>query len=85
MKKIDVIGLGALNYDKLYMVTKIAKAGEEVGIKDVRVSPGGSAANTIFGLARVEAKTGFIGAVGKDEEGDIILRELSRGGLIQTE
>ncbi|MFC1787376.1 carbohydrate kinase family protein [Halobacteriota archaeon] len=81
MKKIDVIGLGALNYDKLYMVTKVAKAGEEVGIKDVRECPGGSAANTIFGLARVGAKTGFIGAVGKDEEGDIILRELSREGV----
>ncbi len=81
MKKIDVVGLGALNYDKLYMVTKIVKAGEEVGIKDVRESPGGSAANTIFGLARVGAKTGFVGAVGKDEEGDIILRELLREGV----
>ncbi|NYT00655.1 MAG: carbohydrate kinase family protein [Methanocellales archaeon] len=80
MKKIDVIGLGALNYDKLYVVTKVAKAGEEVGIKEVIESPGGSAANTIFGLARVGVKTGFVGAVGKDEEGDIILRELSREG-----
>ncbi len=81
MKKIDVIGLGALNYDKLYVVTKVAKAGEEVGIKDLRECPGGSAANTIFGLARVGVKTGFVGAVGKDEEGDIILRELSRVGV----
>ncbi len=74
---MDVIGLGALNYDKLYVVTKIAKAGEEVGIKEVRESPGGSAANTIFGLARVGAKTGFIGAVGTDEEGAVILRDLA--------
>lgn len=74
---MDVIGLGALNYDKLYVVTKIAKAGEEVGIKKVRESPGGSAANTIFGLARVGVKTGFIGAVGNDKEGEIILRDFA--------
>ncbi|HIH36625.1 MAG TPA: carbohydrate kinase family protein [Methanocellales archaeon] len=74
---MDVVGLGALNYDKLYVVTKIAKAGEEVGVKEVRESPGGSAANTIFGLARVGAKTGFIGAVGNDEEGGVILRDLA--------
>lgn len=75
---MDVIGLGALNYDKLYVVERMAKAGEEVGIKEVRESPGGSAANTIVGLARVGAKAGFIGVVGTDEEGGIILRDLAR-------
>ncbi|MDD2666711.1 MAG: carbohydrate kinase family protein [Methanocellales archaeon] len=78
---MDVFGLGALNYDKLYVVTKIAKAGEEVGIKEVRESPGGSAANTIFGLARVGVKTGFVGVVGNDEEGGVILRDLANEGV----
>ncbi|MHC1566688.1 MAG: carbohydrate kinase family protein [Candidatus Syntropharchaeia archaeon] len=74
---MDVVGLGALNFDMLYLVEKIAKGGEEVGIiKSIR-SPGGSAANTIVGLARLGAEVGFIGIVGNDMEGRMILDEFS--------
>jgi len=34
------------------------------------LASGGSAANTIHGLAMLGAKTGFIGSVGKDDTGD---------------
>ena len=63
MKK-DVIGLGALNYDVLYAVERIAKGGEEVGILAVTNAPGGSAANTIVALARLGIDVGFVGIVG---------------------
>lgn len=78
---MDVIGFGALNYDLLYKVDNIAAAGGEVAIKEVRGFPGGSAANTIFGLARLGFKTGFIGCVGDDNFGRIILDDFSCEGV----
>ncbi len=35
-----------------------------------KIAPGGSSANTIFGLARLGLKTEFLGAVGADKDGD---------------
>ncbi len=69
-----MIGFGALNFDKLYKVEKvIAGGGDEVRIKGECGTPGGSAANTIYGLGKLNLKTGFIGALGSDPEGEIIL------------
>lgn len=75
---IDVIGVGALNVDRLYLVDKIAHSGEEVAIKNMLEAPGGSSANTIAGLARLGIKTGFIGKVGNDGEGEYILNDFKK-------
>jgi len=74
-KQFDAIGFGAVNYDKLYRVERIAKPGEHMPITHVTEAPGGSAANTITGLAKLGMRCGFIGAVGKDMEGDAVLRD----------
>jgi sugar/nucleoside kinase (ribokinase family) len=42
---------------------------------------GGSAANTIHGLAMLGAKTGFIGTVGKDETGDFFENDMKKAGV----
>jgi ribokinase len=73
-QNLDVIGFGALNYDTLCIVNKIGEEGEEIAVKEIRDSPGGSAANTIVGLARLGIKTGFIGILGNDREGDVIYK-----------
>ncbi len=72
---LDVIGVGALNVDRLYLVDKIADAGGEVAINSMVEAPGGSSANTMVGLARLEIKTGFLGNVGSDTEGEFILND----------
>jgi len=74
----DVIGFGALNVDKLYRVNRIAKEDEESFVIDFKESPGGSAANTIVGLARLGLKTGFIGKVAEDREGELLLNDFRR-------
>jgi ribokinase len=81
MAASDVVGLGALNYDVLYAVERIARGGEEVGIIAIKKAPGGSAANTIVALARLGAAVGFVGMVGSDTEGALILEEFSREGV----
>jgi ribokinase len=79
--RFDVVGFGALNADKLYEVNRIARGGEESFILETVESPGGSAANTIVGLARLGARTGFIGKIGKDHEGQLLLDDFRKEGV----
>jgi ribokinase len=71
MTKFDVIGFGALNVDTLLKVDKIAGAEEESFIHDYTEACGGSAANTMVGLARLGCKVGFTGKVADDHEGKL--------------
>lgn len=45
------------------------------------LASGGSAANTIHGLAMVGAGTGFIGSIGKDEPGDFFENDMKSAGI----
>jgi ribokinase len=81
MKRFDAVGFGALNVDKLFRVNKIAAAEEEGFIKDCEETCGGSAANTIVGLARLGCKTGFIGKVANDREGKMLIEDFCREGV----
>ena len=67
--------------DKLYKVNHIASSDEESEILDFKESPGGSAANTAVGLARLGVKTGFIGKVAADREGKLLLRDFIEEGV----
>lgn len=80
MTKLDVVGLGALNMDYLYHVARILSDGETV-VKDFSQSPGGSAANTIYGLARLGVKTGFAGVVGDDTDGELLIKDFQKAGV----
>ncbi len=80
MNNIEVIGLGALNMDHIYRVERILTDGE-APVADYRVAPGGSAANTIYGLAKLGVSTGFLGVVGDDEQGRMLLRDLKSVGV----
>ncbi len=77
---IEVIGLGALNIDHIYKVERILDDGEAVA-NEAKAFPGGSAANTIYGLAKLGMKTGFSSVVGDDEEGKILLQNFQAVGV----
>ncbi len=49
MEPIDVVGIGAMNIDHLYCVGRILVDGE-ASVKEFSSQPGGSAANTAYGL-----------------------------------
>jgi len=74
----DIIGFGALNVDKLYKVNMIAKEEEESFVIDFEEAPGGSAANTVVGLARLELKTGYVGKLAEDREGRLLLNDFRK-------
>jgi sugar/nucleoside kinase (ribokinase family) len=46
-----------------------------------KLSSGGSAANTIHGLAMLGADTGFIGSIGRDETGDFFENDMKKAGV----
>jgi ribokinase len=81
MSDFDVVGFGALNVDKLFRVNRLAKAEEESFVEDYAEACGGSAANTAVGLARLGCKVGFIGKVGCDQEGDLLLKDFRSEGV----
>jgi ribokinase len=78
---VEVIGFGALNCDKIYQVDDLAPPGRETGVVSVTRQPGGSAANTIVGLARLGVRTGFVGTVGSDREGSLLLDDFKQEGV----
>ena len=80
MSNIDVVGLGALNMDRVYWVERILDEGE-ASVREVKSTPGGSAANTIYGLAKLGVKTGFVGIVGADAEGRLLLDDFRKVGV----
>jgi len=84
LRKMEVIGLGALNMDNIYRVERILDDGEAV-IKESACFPGGSAANTIYGLARLGVSAGFIGAVGDDADGKALLQDFRGVGVDTTQ
>jgi len=47
-----------------------------------QMASGGSAANTIHGLAKLGVKTAFIGTVGEDETGDFFHNDLTNNNII---
>ena len=81
MSSFDMVGFGALNLDKIFKVNRLAKAEEESFIEDYAEACGGSAANTAIGLARLGCKVGFIGKVGCDREGDLLLKDFHDEGV----
>jgi len=81
MTRFDAVGFGALNVDKLFQVNKILGAGEESFVTGYEETCGGSAANTIVGLARLGCKVGFIGKVADDREGKMLVEDFRKEGV----
>jgi ribokinase len=81
MTAFDVVGFGALNVDKLFRVNRIVGAEEESYIQGHSETCGGSAANTVVGLARLGCNVGFVGKVAGDREGALLLEDFRREGV----
>lgn len=71
MKK--VIGFGALNVDNIFQVENLLL--EENPAYPIDVQAGGSAANTIIGLAKLDIPCGFVGIVATDAYGKLLISE----------
>lgn len=76
-----VLGFGALNWDRLIHVESLKHLDTELSAIDEVGSPGGSAANTIFGLAKLGVRASYIGTVGADPFGRRIVKSFKTVGV----
>ncbi len=84
MMNFDVVGFGALNVDRLFRVNQIAGVEEESFVQSHSETCGGSAANTIVGLARLGCSVGFIGKIADDREGTLLFEDFENEGVDTT-
>ena len=74
MKKICVIG--SIEYDLTTYMYKFPKAGETIVGKKFIQNPGGKGDNQVIASARVGGDVTFIGAVGDDNYGELLKKNL---------
>ncbi len=74
----DVISVGAVLIDMIALVDEFPTKDGESFVQDFKLMPGGAAANVAVTCSRLGLKTAFSGKVGKDNFGDILLRDLAQ-------
>ncbi len=83
--KYDIISVGSAVMD-VFLDTDVHERGKEIcynigakiKVKDLRFSTGGGGTNTAVGFSRLGLKVGYLGKLGDDENGEIILKELKK-------
>ncbi|MDD5728942.1 MAG: PfkB family carbohydrate kinase [Victivallales bacterium] len=79
----NILGLGYCSMDYLCVVPRIP-LDDKVQAEQTLEQGGGPAATAIYAAARLGAKTAFIGTVGDDQRGQVILRDLALAGIDTT-
>jgi ribokinase len=78
---VSVVCAGHVNWDVTLRVDRLPVADGESRIRDQRSGGGGSAANVAAALAGLSVPAGVVGAVGDDEHGHLVRRELTAAGV----
>lgn len=73
----DVAVVGSANMDFVCQVDRFPKPGETVVGREFRSITGGKGANQAVAAARAGADVTFLGSLGNDDFGDVLLRNLS--------
>lgn len=77
----DLITIGHVLMDIRMFVDEFPKADEEAKTDKLSLGGGGSAANVAVGASRLGVKSGFIGSIGFDTFGRVLLEELEHEGV----
>ncbi len=78
---VHVVVVGSTNFDLVVKADRMPRVGESMLTKDLKFFPGGKGANQAVGVARLGAKTTFIGAVGNEMIGDFLIQGLEANGI----
>jgi ribokinase len=76
IEDVHVVVVGSTNFDVVVKAERLPKEGESMLVENLKFFPGGKGANQAVAVARLGAKTSFVGAVGRDMIGDFLVREL---------
>jgi len=77
----NIVVVGSINMDLVVRASRIPIPGETVLGRDFGTYPGGKGANQAVAAARQGASVNFIGRVGDDEFGRLLLDELELNGV----
>lgn len=80
----DLVTIGHVLTDVRMFVDRFPKPDEEAKTANLSFGGGGSAANVAVGASRLGVKSGFIGAIGFDTFGQVLLEELKHQGVDVT-
>jgi ribokinase len=81
----NVIVVGSANQDYVMTTDALPAAGETLLARTFQKFPGGKGANQAVACARLGAQVAFVGAVGDDDDGALIIRELRSEGIDTSE
>ncbi len=79
-KQIEKFGL-AIGGMEMIDAEKKRTIHSEISHLKQKIASGGSTSNTIYGLAKLGAKTGYIGKISKDEAGDFFKNDMLRANI----
>lgn len=77
----EVVGLGACNIDFIKKVSRFAGPDDEVDVKKLFLSIGGSASNFTVGISRLNVNAGIISRIGDDYFGQLAEEEFKKEGV----
>ena len=73
--------LGSLNVDTILRIPRLPQPGETLKMDDIGVAGGGKGANQAISAARSKSHVTFIGGVGNDVQGEMMLKLLKEDGI----
>ncbi|MHA1229963.1 MAG: carbohydrate kinase family protein [Candidatus Helarchaeota archaeon] len=79
--KLDIICEGAALVDIVALVERFPKIDDEVYVPKLQYMCGGSAANTAVACVKLNLKTGFIGKIGTDPFGELLIDDFKRNSI----
>lgn len=77
----DILVVGSINADLVFQTSRRPEPGETVLGSSFITVPGGKGANQAVAAARLGAKVGFLGCVGDDANGRLMLENLQKQGV----
>jgi len=80
-KRFDAVGIGRCCVDYLALVPSLPPPDAKVPMKDFRVVGGGQATTAMAALSRLGLKTAYVGVVGDDRGGRLVLSGLEEFGV----
>ena len=80
-EEVHVVVVGSTNFDLVVKADRLPQEGETMLVKNLQFFPGGKGANQAVGVARMGARTSFIGAVGNDVLGGFLMQGLQSSGI----
>ncbi len=81
MNRFDVVGIGRNCIDYLALVPSLPPPDSKVPVKEYRVVGGGQATTALAALSRLGLKTAYVGVVGDDAGGRMVLEGLREMGV----